>query len=201
MKLALFFIFILLANSSVADIKKELPKSQKTMFGLVLEDSNKQDILSKFGKTKPWHRKDEKHDPYYFCYKIKSKKPAWIILSLGWAWSFEKFNSVKVTYNKNDIKGNCKESSVTLEQLKTKGGIWLSMSKQKALKLISDKPTIKNNTYTYSYNAYEKYKEPKRYPTSTFVYIGEWHYGVIEYQFKNNSLESYYIWVGGESDW
>ena len=201
MKLAIFFIILLSTNLCWADIKKEIPIEQKTIFGLVLGESTKQDVFTKFVETAPWKREDTKHAPYLYCYKLISKKPAWVIHGFGWAWSFEKNDSIRVTHNKSDIIGTCKETNVTIEQLKTNGGIFLGMPKHKAISLIPDKPKIEGNKYTYSYDVYEKYKEPRTYPTSTFTYVGEYHYGVIEYQFNSNSLESYYIWVSGEPDW
>lgn len=201
MKQVIFFVILLTANISWADIKKEIPLEHKTIFGLVLEKSTKQEVFSKFGKSTPWVRKDEKHDPYLYCYKLKSKQPAWVILGFGWAWSFEKNDSIKVTYTKSGIYGMCTETNITIQQLKTNGGVYLGMPKQEAMKLIPDKPKIEGNKYIYSYDSYEKYKEPKTNPTSTFTYVGEYHYGVIEYQFNKNKLESYYIWVSGEPDW
>lgn len=201
MKKAIFIIILILSNVGLADIKKEVPIEHKTMFGLVLEKSTKQEVFAKFGESAPWDRADKEHDPYLYCYKLKSKQPAWVILGFGWAWSFEKNDSIKVTRDKSNINGSCKEINITAEQLKTNGGIYLGMPKNEAIKLLTDSPKIENNKYTYSYEVYEKYKEPKTYPTSTFTYVGEWHYGLIELQFNNDYLDSYYIWVSGEPDW
>lgn len=201
MKLVIFLISLLSANTCLTDIKKEIPIEQKSVYGLVLEKSTKQEVFSKFGETSAWNRDDPRHDAFLYCYKLNSKIPAWVVIGFGWAWSFERNDSIRVTYNKNDIAGSCKETTVTIEQLKTNGGIYLGMPKQNALSLISDKQKIEGNKYTYSYDVYEKYKEPRTYPTSDFTYVGEYHYGVIEYQFNNDILESYYIWVSGEPDW
>ena len=201
MKRTVLIILLLFASNSWAHINKEISLEQKSIFGMVLEKATKQEIFSKFGDASPWERSDKKHDSYLYCYKLSSKQPAWAILGFGLAWSFKRLDSIMVTESKSDIAGECSDTDVTLVQMKTDGGIYLGMPKQEALKLIPDKPEIKGEKVTYSYESYQKYKEPKKHLTSDFTYIGEWHYGVIEYQFKNNMLENYYIWVSGEPDW
>jgi len=197
-KYLLFFISVIALSG---EIKKELPSSHQRINGLILEQSSLQEVFTRFGKTNHWIREDLHHDPYYYCYKLKSKTPTWVRFGFGWAWSFKRLDSILLTNDKNDITGCYNETSVTVDKLITDGGLKLGLSNKKMLDLIGDNPEIEDNKYIFSYRSYEKYENPKKYPTSSFTYVGEWHYGIIEITITNDCINRIYIWVSGEPDW
>jgi len=194
------FFSIITTNVTANNIDKVMPVEHTRIFGLSMNHSNLKDIFSLFGKTEAWKRKDQHHDPFFYCYKLNSKPSSvWIVFGLGWGTDFKKLDSIQVTTNKSDISGSCKLSNVSAEKISTQSGIHLGLKKTNALKLIKDKPTKSDGKISYTYEWYEKYTEPKIYPSSDFIYIGEWHYGYIVYGIIDDILVNYNISVGGEA--
>ena len=200
----LILLLVLLGFSALptaAKIERLLPEEHREIAELRLEQSTLQDITTLFGTADSWQRGDKHHDPFYYCYKLESENDSWAILGFGWVWSFKKLTSITVTSLKSDIAGPCNNTGVSLKALSTKGGLRLGLAEAAVHKIIQEKPTVTGDKHTYSYEFYEKYDKPRKYPTSDFTYVGEWHYGTIELEYNNGLLVKYHIWASGEPDW
>jgi len=204
-KLLIFlFTSVITTGVTAKSIDKLIPLEHTKIYGLSMNQSDLKDVFSLFGKTKAWKRKDQHHDSFFYCYKLNSTPTSvWIIMGLGWTTNFKKVDSIRVTTSKKDILGTCMPSDISAKKISTQSNIRIGLTETEALKLIRDEPTKINKkpSYTYLYEWYEKYTEPKTRPSNDFLYIGEWHYGRITYDIINDILTSFYISVGSEPEW
>lgn len=192
-----------ISSLAVVDpINKPFPQMHRSVSGLTLEASSKNDVFQKMGDASPWPRPDKKHDPYYYCYQLSSSEKVWAIFGFGWAWSYEKFDSLLITQMQDDIKGPCASSSVTPNELRTEGGLSLGLKETVINKMIDDSPTKRETGYVYfKYDSYIKYPEPRKTSIDSPAFVGEYHYGIIELNFNKGILNRLYLWASGEPDW
>ena len=185
------------------NIKAELPEAHRSFLCLTLERSTIKDVKRVFGYSEPWPREDQKHDPFTFCYKLSDpERDVWIILSFGWAWSFERIDFVTVTLDKNDIKGRVYETPISAKSVITDGGLKLGLLLKDAEKLIPGEAQVIGNVYKYNYETYVRYEKPRKpQGDNGFTYIGEYLYGKIEFAVEGNKIVRFHVWASGEPDW
>jgi hypothetical protein len=199
---AILLVAFAATGARAADkITRQLPEAHRSIMGVLLAVSSRDDALKALGAAEAWPREDKLHDPFRYCYQLKSREPAWLILGFGWTYSFETLDSVEVTTDKRDLHGPCSNLEVERSKLSTGGGLRLGLAKSELKAIIADDPTTDRESSKYEYELYERYPEPVKHPGNPFLYVGEYHYGLIEVGFHNGKVSRFSLWIGGEPDW
>jgi hypothetical protein len=190
-------------EASAADkIPRQLDKAHRSIAGVELDATSREQVLKVLGYTPAWPRPNQSEDPISYCYQFESPTPAWLILSFGSFEAFERLDSALVTTNRQKLNGPCSQTSLQAAKLATQSGLRLGLRRAEVQRIIQDKPTSQQGALAkYEYEFYEKYPEPIKRPDTPGRLVGYYHDDAIEVRFRNDELSEFAIRLSGEADW